>query len=115
LVVNGNVPFKYPPAYRGAIDPADIWLHQMSSLMAYITDHTFWNKKVQSVSVENTRDIIIIPQENEPLMKIGDLAQFDYKMDKLREFYRVLVPRGGMEKYSAIDARFGNQLVCTHR
>jgi len=36
-------------------------------------------------------------------------------MNKLLEFYRVLVPRGEMGKYSAVDARFGNQLVCTRK
>ena len=37
------------------------------------------------------------------------------KLDKLQEFYRVLEPLGGKEKYSVVDARFGDQLVCTHR
>jgi len=48
-------------------------------------------------------------------LKIGSLEQFEYKMDKLLEFYRVLVPHLGMEKYIAVDARFGNQLVCTRK
>ena len=54
-------------------------------------------------------------EEKHPILKIGSLEQFEYKMDKLLEFYRVLVPHLGMEKYIAVDARFGNQLVCTRK
>ncbi len=115
LVVSGNVPFDYPAAYRGTIKTSDTWLLEMSRLMAYVTDHRFWKEKVQHVLVAGPRDITIIPREEYPVLKIGALEQFEYKMDKLLEFYRVLAPRGGMEKYSAVDARFGNQLVCMRK
>ncbi|MDD3104572.1 MAG: hypothetical protein PHD16_02215 [Bacteroidales bacterium] len=115
MVVSGDVPFDYPAAYRGTVAPADTWLQQMSRMISYITDHVFWKEKVQSVSVANSRDILIIPEEKHPILKIGSLEQFEYKMDKLLEFYRVLVPHLGMEKYIAVDARFGNQLVCTRK
>jgi len=115
LVVRGDVPFDYPSAYRGSIKVADTWLQEMSRLMAYVSDHHFWKEKVQYVSVSGPRDITIIPREENPVLKIGTLEHFEYKMDKLLEFYRVLVPRDGLEKYSAVDARFGNQLVCTRK
>ncbi|MFA5302051.1 MAG: hypothetical protein WC395_05140 [Bacteroidales bacterium] len=115
LVVSGDVPFDYPEAYRGSIEASDTWLQDMSRLMAYITDHHFWKEKVKRVSVAGPRDITIIPGEEHPVLKIGAMEQFEYKMNKLLEFYRVLVPGGGMEKYSAVDARFGNQLVCTRK
>jgi cell division protein FtsQ len=115
LVVSGDVPFDYPTAYRGTVETSDTWLQDMSRLMAYLTDHRFWKEKVQRVSVAGPRDITIIPREEHPVLKIGALEQFEYKMNKLLEFYRVLVPRDGTEKYSAVDARFGNQLVCTRK
>ncbi|MFA5443597.1 MAG: hypothetical protein WC262_01325 [Bacteroidales bacterium] len=115
LVVSGDVPFDYPAAYRGPIESTDMWLQKMSRLMAYVSDHHFWKEKVQCISVAGPRDITIIPREEHPVLKIGALEQFEYKMNKLLEFYRVLVPRGEMGKYSAVDARFGNQLVCTRK
>ncbi len=115
LIVSGNIPFDYPPKYRGTMDSADTWLKEMSRMTAYITAHPFWSNKVESILVENTEDIIILPRDEDLVLKIGNIGRFTSKMDKLREFYRVLEPLGGKEKYNLVDARFGDQLVCTHR
>jgi len=115
LVVSGAVPFDYSGAYRGTIKDTDTWLQEMSCLMAYVSDHDFWKEKIHSISVAGPKDITIIPREEHPVLKIGALEHFEYKMEKLREFYRVLVPRDGLDKYIAVDARFGDQLICTRK
>ncbi len=115
LIVRGNVPFSYPQSYRGQMDTADEWLATMTRMAGFITAHPFWSKKAETVVVNDYRDIMIVPEEKDLELKIGDLGRFQYKLDKLQEFYRVLEPLGVKEKYSVVDARFGDQLVCTHR
>ena len=115
LIVRGNVPFSYSPSYRGQMDTADTWLAAMSRMTGFMAEHPFWSKKAETIVIDNYQDISIVPQEKDLELKIGDLSRFQYKLDKLQEFYRVLVPLGGKEKYSVVDARFGDQLVCTHR
>lgn len=115
LIVRGKIPFDYPPHYRGEMDSSDTWLTDLSRMTAYITAHSFWKNKVESILVANTEDILILPKEEDIMLKIGNISRFSYKMDKLREFYRVLEPLVGKEKYSMVDASFGDQLVCTYR
>lgn len=115
LIVRGNVPFSYPASYRGQMDSTDSWLASMYRMTGFITTHDFWSRKTETVVVENNQDIRIVPKEDDLVLKIGDLSRFAYKLDKLQEFYRVLAPLGGKEKYSVVDARFGDQLVCTQR
>ncbi|MDD2538034.1 MAG: hypothetical protein WC377_03840 [Bacteroidales bacterium] len=115
LTVSAHVPLSYPASYRGLIDSSDTWLTEMSRMMAYISAHPFWKNRIRKIQAKDPEEIHIIPHEEEPLLMIGSLDNFSYKMNKLLEFYRVLEPLGGKGKYSQVDARFGEQLVCKRK
>ncbi|HHV40489.1 MAG: hypothetical protein RBR62_01450 [Bacteroidales bacterium] len=114
LVVNGHVPFSHGRLYRGKADSTDTWIQEAIPFVTHIVKDAFWSKKTKSIWVQAPTDVCLMPEEALEL-KIGDLHNFPEKMYRLREFYRVLEPRGGVEKYKVVDARYKNQLVCTHK
>jgi cell division protein FtsQ len=115
LTVTGDIPFRYPANYRGYIAPSDDWMLELNSLNNYIGEHPFWNRQVKRVFVNRSDDIHIVPLEEDLCLMIGSLENHAYKMHKLYEFYRVLVPLNAKVMYDTIDARFGDQIVCTFR
>ncbi|NLA15593.1 MAG: hypothetical protein GX877_03540 [Bacteroidales bacterium] len=114
LTVHGNVPFPYKSSFRGYTDSTQRWLEELIPFVAYVVNDPFWKEKTKSIWVKNSEEICILPEEN-LILTLGDTNRFVAKMNKLREFYRVLAPRGGAEKYQVIDARFKDQLVCKQR
>ena len=45
----------------------------------------------------------------------GEIDDFDYKFAKLKAFYTGIVPVYGWERYSAVNLKFSDQIVCTRR
>ena len=114
LVVNGEVPFSHGQSYRGQAEASDTWIREAIPFVDGITKDNFWAEKTKSIRVHTPTDVCVVPEED-LILKIGDLQDFPEKMKRLREFYRVLAPLGGVEKYKIIDARYKKQLVCIHK
>lgn len=113
LTVYGNVPCDYPADYRGSLRPEDAWMQQLCKMAQHVESHPFWKEKAEAICVHSINDIQICPAQDSVVLNIGSLAQYDYKLDKLQHFYAVLVPLYGIQHYQKVDARFGDQLVCT--
>ena len=45
----------------------------------------------------------------------GAIEDIDYKFAKLNAYYKQIVPAYGWEKYSAVNLKFSDQIVCTER
>jgi cell division protein FtsQ len=46
---------------------------------------------------------------------LGSLDDFEKKLKHLRLFYEQVIPKMGWEKYSVINLKYRNQIVCTKK
>ena len=46
---------------------------------------------------------------------LGTLNEFEEKLANLKLFYEQAIPKVGWEKYSMINLKYKNQIVCTKK
>lgn len=84
-------------------------------LARFITGDALWNALIDHVVVDAQGDFELIPRIGMHRIMLGDGTQLEQRFAKLREFYAKGVPQGGWRKFSRIDLRFADQVVCTNR
>ncbi len=86
-------------------------LTHLRVLLSFIEADMFW--KAQVVEIRFTdKGITIRPRMGAEEIIIGDTSDLQKKFDKLNVFYKKVMPKRGLDYYSHLDVRFGDQVVC---
>ena len=124
LVANGNIKESYSANYmysiadigRDSIKKAKSSLDELFAMATYINKDEFWKSQVQQIFVNNEKEMELIPLVGNHKIIFGDTALMDEKFKKLMTFYKQgLNTTGYWDKYSAINLKFKNQIVCTKK
>ncbi|MBK9600132.1 MAG: hypothetical protein IPO60_17875 [Flavobacteriales bacterium] len=87
-------------------------IHAMArSLMA----DPLWNAMCTQAVVDSDGDITLIPNVGMMRVRVGDGTRLVSRLAKLRTFFSEGIPQTDWRRYSAIDLRFDDQVVCTKR
>jgi cell division protein FtsQ len=118
-IANGFIFDKYDTFYK--INLADTTTYQKVFKYSLLDDlyilgktiynDSVWNKQIQQVYVE--KEIELIPRVGEQQIILGDVSNLHEKLNKLKIFYKEAIPKVGWNKYSKINLKFKNQVVCT--
>lgn len=81
----------------------------------FLQEDKFWNNQVDQIVVLSNKEIELIPRVGNHRILLGTLDDFQEKLENLRLFYRQAIPYAGWEKYSLINLKFKNQVVCVKR
>jgi cell division protein FtsQ len=102
----------YVPVASGNIEKsfatADLY-----KLALFLQKDDFWNDQIEQIYVRSEQDIEIIPRVGGHRIILGSLDHYENKLKHLRLFYEQVVPKMGWEKYSVINLKYKNQIVCT--
>ncbi len=112
-IATGNIPMSIKPSYRGEIPKSDKFLKQLYEFALFLQDNDFWQAQVLQIHVTNNREVELVPRVGNQIIKLGDLDDVEYKLEKLFAFYEKAMPVEGWNKYQTLDLRFSNQVVCT--
>lgn len=74
-----------------------------------------WNALFSQAVVDADGDITLIPTVGMMRVRIGDGTQLQQRLTKLRMFFAEGIPQTDWRRYSTIDLRFDDQVVCTKR
>ncbi len=80
-----------------------------------ITADPFWNALFDQAVVDATGEFELIPRVGANRVKVGDGQHLAQCLEKLKTFYQQGMPQAEWRKYSIIDTRFADQVVCTKR
>ena len=115
-VVSGHIPVKLEEGYRGIPDQEDRdWIEGMIELANYLDRHPVWTAQIQQIDVEENGDIAFFTVVGDQKIIFGGPENIDYKFAKLKTFYRQIVPVYGWSRYSAVNLKFSDQIICTLR
>ena len=81
----------------------------------FLQEDAFWNNQIEQIYVYPNKDIVLIPRVGDHRILLGGFDDFRDKLSNLQLFYKQVVPKMGWEKYSIINLRFKNQIVCTKK
>ena len=124
VVANGNISDTYASRYMYSMkdiakDTAlkkNTMLDQLYAMATYINNDEFWKAQVQQIYVNNDKDMEIVPMVGNQKIIFGDTTAMEEKFKKLLTFYQQgLNTTGWWDKYSTINLKFKNQIVCTKK
>lgn len=112
-IVSGHIPFTLNADHRGmALEDDGNWMGKVLELGNYMSNDPFWSAQIEHIYVEANGDIILTPRVGEHKIIFGDLNDIDTKFNKLYTFYKNIVPAEGWEKYSSVNLKYKDQIIC---
>lgn len=84
-------------------------------LLYYIASRPELDALVSTVKQASDGDIIIVPTIRGHVVNFGDTSLVENKFDRLREFYRQVMPVKGWDTYDSIAVKWRGQVVATKR
>ena len=114
-VVTGNILMSINNKYKGLILEKEEFLKQIYAFALFLDKHEFWQLQIAQVHVKCASEIDLTPYEGNENIHLGALNGYEYKLDKLKAFYRSAYPAREESPYSDIDLRYGSQIVCKRK
>ncbi len=80
-----------------------------------ISADPFWKHMIDHAVVDSKGQFILVPRVGGHRIRIGDHDKLANDLAKLRTFYKEGIDQSGWRRYSTIDLRFADQIVCTKK
>lgn len=101
-VVQGHFTRKYPAT-------------RLLPLIEYVESDSLLRSMVTMYCMRDTNNILIIPVFSGHVVNIGQATDFENKFEKLKLFYRKVLPKKGWQTYDTISVKWDHQVVATRR
>jgi cell division protein FtsQ len=85
---------------------------ELYKIATYVDKDTFWNAQIEQIFVTAESEFVLIPTVGSQIINFGTASNMEDKFKRLMLFYKEAMNRVGWDKYSSIDVRFKNQIVC---
>jgi len=97
---------------KGKIDKDSLDISQIKNLLDYIYNDPFWKAQVAQLHINEEGFITITTQVSKQLVEFGSSEGYLEKFEKLRVFYKDILPRVGWNTYDRVNLAFQNQIIC---
>jgi cell division protein FtsQ len=104
----------YLPVASGFIED-EYAKKQLFGFALFLEQDKFWNNKIKQIYVASNGDIELTPAVGNHLIILGKIEDYKENLDKLRLFYEKGLSKVGWNKYSVINLKYKNQVVCTRK
>ena len=81
----------------------------------FLQENEFWNDQIEQIYVHSDREVELVPRVGNHRIMLGTLDGLEEKLEHLKLFYEQAIPKMGWEKYSMINLKYKNQIVCTKK
>ncbi len=121
-VVTGDVPLPSSGSFLSEKEEKNVsegseFLGKLLTFVSYIAEDPFWNAMIVQIDVRKEaygREIVLVPRAGNYLILLGEIDGFRERLDRMRAFYRTRTCRGSMGRWSTVDLRYDDQIVCTN-
>lgn len=101
------------PVIEGRLERMNLKAESYLPLVRYISDTPAWDALVSAIKIDSPRDIILVPVIHGHVINIGDTAGYVEKLDRLKKFYREVMPEKGWSFYDTVSVKWRGQVVAT--
>ncbi len=88
-------------------------LVQINEVALFLQSSVFWDAQIEQIYVNEQSELELIPRIGDHRILIGNSDQLEAKMEKLFVFYNQGITKAGWDKYSVINLKYKDQVVCT--
>lgn len=105
-IANGNIATRYRNG-----DTVKNVLHNLFLLSQHLRTDTVTDALIEQLYVNAKNNIILVPKVGNVTITFGKITDMEQKVKKIKDFYTALPSFNADGKYSALDARFKNQII----
>ena len=102
----------YVPLASGYIDD-EYAKNQLYEFAMFLMQDKFWNSQIKQIYVAQNGDVELTPAVGKHQIILGKIENYKENLEKLQLFYEKGLSKMGWNKYSVINLKFKNQVVCT--
>jgi len=88
-------------------------IEKMLPFIHYISEDDFWKSQIQQIYRSKNGEIKMIPLIGNQVIEFGDVDNYMEKFRNLKALYEQGFSKTGWQRYSNINLKFKNQIVCT--
>ena len=88
---------------------------QLYEFALFLQQDKFWNSQIKQIYVEPNGDVDLTPAVGNQQIILGKIEDYKENLEKLRLFYDKALSKVGWNKYSIINLKYKNQVVCTKK
>ncbi len=104
----------YTPVATGAIDE-EYAKNELFDFIDFLKDNPYWDAWIEQIVVKSNKDVELIPRVGDFKILFGKLENYNEKLSKFSLFIDKGLNVVGWNRYSEINLKFDNQVVCTKR
>ena len=101
----------FPSDKQGLKANDRLLIRQIKKLSTSIINNPFWMAQVSQVDITPKRTFELLPTIGNHVIDFGDASGCDQKFHRLFVFYREVLSKTGMEKYSRINVQYEKQVI----
>lgn len=81
-------------------------------LLRFIEGDPFWKAQIAYITIKKDGEIELFPQVTKQRIVLGYPEGLDKKFEKLKIFYKQILPSQGWNSYKQVSLKYENQIVC---
>ena len=89
--------------------------NQLFDFAQFLQKNKFWDSQIEQIHVNSKLDIELVPRVGNHYIILGKIEDYKENLTKLKLFYDKGLNKVGWNKYSVINLKFKDQVVCTKR
>lgn len=78
----------------------------------YVGKNKFWKSLIGQIYINEDGDALLIPIIGNQEFVLGELTNYEVKLNKVKRFYNEIAPKMGWDKYQTVNVKFDKQIVC---
>ena len=86
-------------------------LKGLKDVVTTIVKDSFWNAQIGQIDITPERKFELVPVIGSHIIKLGYSENVEKKLNNLMVFYKQVLPKAGLAKYSVLDVQFEGQVV----
>lgn len=90
-------------------------LHDIRNISLAIQEDSFYMALVEQVDITPQRNFEMIPKIGNQVIVFGDGSDYTAKLEKLKLFYREVMPKAGWNMYSQVNVQYKGQVVAKRK
>ncbi|MHB1921898.1 MAG: cell division protein FtsQ/DivIB [Chitinophagaceae bacterium] len=106
---------NWPMDGPAAGGPDSVLFSQILDMSQFLNQDSFWNAQIVQINITPNGEFELIPRLGNQIIEFGPGDHLRNKFDRLFSFYKNGLPTLGWEKYSIINVKFNNEVVCTKK
>ncbi|MDR0768994.1 MAG: hypothetical protein LBE71_03715 [Dysgonamonadaceae bacterium] len=87
--------------------------NQLYDFACYLQKDKFWDSQIAQIYISYDQDVVLTPIVGNHRIVLGKIENYKENLSKLRAFYDKGLSKIGWNRYSTINLKYKNQVVCT--